>query len=67
MKISMEIIADKLSEYVSETNITGRKMEISGAVNKCIDYAYAYLLNRFVEDKGTSAGFLHPAKKPEKI
>jgi len=34
---------------------------IPGAVNKCIDYAYAYLLNRLAEDNGTSDGLLHPA------
>jgi len=31
MKISMEIIADKLTAYTPETNIIGGKMEISGA------------------------------------
>ena len=35
--------------------------KISGAVNRCVDYAYAYLLNRLAEDTGVSAGLLHPA------
>ena len=35
--------------------------KISGAVNKCVDYAYVYLLTRFAEDNELSAGLLHPA------
>jgi DNA-binding PucR family transcriptional regulator len=35
--------------------------KISGTVNKCADYAYAYLLSRLAEDNGLAAGLLHPA------
>ena len=35
--------------------------KISGTVNRCADYAYAYLLNRLSEDNGLAAGLVHPA------
>ena len=35
--------------------------KIPGKVNKCVDYAYVYLLNRLAEDNGLPPGLLHPA------
>ena len=35
--------------------------KIPGTINKCVDYAYAYLLNRLAEYKGASAELIHPA------
>ena len=55
---SVETMPIALSQAMLAIKI-GKK--ISGTVNKCADYAYAYLLNRLAEDNGLAAGLLHPA------
>jgi len=55
---SIEIMPVALSQALLAIKI-GNK--ISGTVNKCVDYAYVYLLSRLAEDSGLAAGLLHPA------
>ena len=55
---SVETMRVALSQAMLAIKI-GNK--ISGTVNRCADYAYAYLLSRLAEDNGLAAGLLHPA------
>ena len=55
---SVETMPVALSQATLAIKI-GKK--IPGAVNKCVDYAYAYILNRLADDIDVSAGLLHPA------
>ena len=55
---SVETIPDALSQAALAIKIGDK---ITGTVNKCVDYAYAYLLDRLAKDIGISGGLLHPA------
>ena len=55
---SVETMPAALSQAILAIKIGDK---IPGTVNKCVDYAYVYMLNRLAEDSGLSAGLLHPA------
>ena len=55
---SVESIPNALSQAKLAIKIG---VKTPGAVNKCVDYAYGYLIDRLAEDIDATTGLLHPA------